>query len=68
MAEIESAHGKLSPVDQQWTAQRYIALLGATLVVALIVIYVIASLKSGDYRWFPFANDWAKHFFESSVI
>lgn len=66
MAEFESSHGKLSPVDQAWTAQRFIALLAGTVVVALIIIYFIAGVKSGDFTWNPLAHDWAKHALEAS--
>lgn len=66
MAEMESAHGKLSPVDQQWTAPKFIALLFGTLLIALTFIYIIASVKSGDYTWSPFAHDIVKHTVESS--
>ena len=59
--EQESAHGKLSTVDQAWTANRFLALFTGTLVVALIVIYVISSIKSGDFSWTPFASDLFRH-------
>lgn len=68
MAEMESAHGKLSPVDQQWTAPRFIALLFGTLVVALIIIFTIASLKHMDFSWYPFAHDLGRHTFETSTF
>jgi hypothetical protein len=68
MAEFESAHGKLSPVDQKFTAQRYIALLAVTLVVALIIIYFIAGVKRGDFSYHPFAHDWGKHALEHSTF
>ena len=67
MTEIESAHGKLTQVDQDWTGGRFIGLLFATLTVALIVIYVIASVKSGDYSNYPFGHDLVKHTFETST-
>ena len=68
MSEAESAHGKLTPVDQHWTGGRFIGLLAGTLTVALIIIYVIASVKSGDYVWQPFAHDLWKHTFETSAM
>ncbi len=66
MAKTESAHGKLAPVDQQWSAPKFIALLAGTLLAALTFIYVIASVKSGDFTWHPFAHDLVKHTVESS--
>lgn len=68
MSEIESAHGKLSPVDQAWTGSRFIGLLLVTLTIALIVIYTIASVKSGDFSWHPFAHDLERHTLESSAL
>ena len=68
MSEPESAHGKLTPVDQKWTGSRFIALLFATLGVALVVIFVIASVKSGDYSWHPFAHDLERHTLETSAM
>jgi hypothetical protein len=68
MAELESAHGKLSAVDQKYTAQRYLALLFGTLIVALIIIYFIAGVKSGDFVWNPLAHDWAQHALETSTF
>ena len=63
MTEQESAHGKLSPVDQQWTGPRFIGLLFVSLLIALAVIYFIASVKSGDYSWSPLAHDPIEHVF-----
>ena len=65
---VESAPGKLSPVDQKWTGQRFIMLLVATLTVALVAIYVTASIKSGDFSWSPLAHDFMKHTFETSTF
>lgn len=64
----ESAHGKLSPVDQQWTGNRFMALFVATLGAALVVIYVIASVRSGDFSWEPFAHDVVRHTLETSSM
>lgn len=68
MAEQESAHGKLSPVDQAWTAKRFIALLAGTLLVALAIIFTLASIRpSGvSFSWHPLAHDFEKHTFEHS--
>lgn len=68
MAEIESAHGKLSKVDQEWDANRFMMLLVATMVVALIVIYSIASYKFGDFSYNPLAHDPVEHSIPSSVL
>ncbi len=69
MAEmVESEHGKLNAVDQKYTAPRYLAMLVGTLFIALSAIYAMASLKSGDWSWQPFAHDLIKHTFESSSI
>jgi hypothetical protein len=62
----ESAHGKLSPVDQKWTGERFIGLLAVTLAVALVIIFVSASLWTMDFSWDPLAHDLEKHTFESS--
>lgn len=48
---------RLKQEDQTWTASRFVALMFVTLGAALVVIFVIASLKSGDYTWHPLAND-----------
>lgn len=68
MAEMESAHGKLSPVDQKWTAPRFLALLAGTLVVALAFLYFIASFHGDrpNFGWDPLAHDIVKHTVESS--
>lgn len=70
MAEMESAHGKLSTVDRNWTAPRFIALLGGTLLVALAFLYFIASFhhNTADFSWDPFAHDIVRHTVESSSI
>lgn len=48
---------RLKSEDEFWTAPRFVGLLFVTLSAALVVIFVIASLKSGDYSWHPLAND-----------
>ncbi|HJL20549.1 MAG TPA: hypothetical protein RMH99_33135 [Sandaracinaceae bacterium LLY-WYZ-13_1] len=68
MSETESAHGNLSKVDQQWTGPRFVGLLFGTLLVALVVIYVIASIKSGDFSYEPFAHDIVEHTLETSAM
>lgn len=70
MAETESAHGKLSTVDQKYTAPRFIAMLAGTLLVALAVIYTIASFHGGqvDFTWSPFAHDIVRHTIETGAI
>ncbi len=68
--EQESARGKLSRVDQEWNAKRFLALLAGTLLVALAIIFTIASIRpSGvDFGWSPFAHDHVKHTFETSTF
>lgn len=68
MSEVESAHGKLSPVDQKWTAGRFLMLFFGTLAVALTIIYTIASIKSGDFSYHPLAHDLVKNTIESSSL
>ncbi len=51
---------RLKQHDATWNGPRLIGLLCATLAVALTVIFVISSLKSGDYTWHPFAHDHAQ--------
>lgn len=70
MAETESAHGNLSTVDQKYTAPRFLAILVVTLLIALAVIYLIASFRPGqvDFSWSPFAHDLVKHTFETGSI
>lgn len=48
---------RLEKEDAIFDGPRFVALLFGTLAVALTVIYVISSLKSGDYTWHPFAHD-----------
>ncbi|MBX3274444.1 MAG: hypothetical protein KF729_29535 [Sandaracinaceae bacterium] len=57
MSEAESAHGKLSSVDRQWNQNRLLVLFTGTVLAALVIIYVIASLKLGDFTWNPLAHD-----------
>lgn len=69
MAAVEeSAHGKLSKVDRQWTGNRFMVLFTVTLLAALTLIYVMASVKSGDYSWNPLAHDIVKHTIETSAM
>lgn len=67
-SQTESAHGKLSPVDQQYNAQRFMLLLVVTLLASLAILFVLASLKFGDFSWNPLAHDPVKHTFESYVL
>lgn len=48
---------RLKREDEFWTTPKFVGLLFATLGTAFCVIYVISSLKSGDYTWHPLAND-----------
>lgn len=68
MSQPESAHGKLTPVDQRYTGTRFMIMLAGTLVVALVIIFVMASVKNGDFSWHPFAHDLGRHTFETSAM
>jgi len=68
MSEPESAHGKLSRIDREWTGNRFMLLFVVTLGTALCIIYTIASLKTGDFTWHPFAHDLVRHTFENSSL
>ena len=62
--ERESAHGRLTPVDVEWTGERFVLVLALTMTVALAIIYTIASLKHGDFTWNPLAHDIVRHSLE----
>lgn len=68
MAEAESAHGKLSKVDREWTSTRFMVLFWTTIVVVLIILYSIASIKTGNWSWQPFAHDVVRHTIETSQM
>lgn len=51
---------RLKADDATWDGPRLIGLLFVTLAIALAVIYFIASVRSGDYTWQPFAHDHAR--------
>ncbi|MDW8246336.1 MAG: hypothetical protein RMJ84_07150 [Sandaracinaceae bacterium] len=48
---------RLEKEDEYWNGPRFIALLFITLGIALLIIYVIASIKSGDFSWPFLAHD-----------
>jgi hypothetical protein len=60
MAETEQQRtARIAREDAEWTGPKFIALLGATLVVALGVIYTIAAYPTvsrpfWDWKWYPF--------------
>lgn len=66
MSEMESAHGKLSKVDQEFNGPKFLMLLVITLAIAFAIIYFIAGVKSGDFTYSPFAHDPIKHVLEHS--
>lgn len=68
MDEKEMARGEVSKVDQEWSGGRFVLLLAVTLGTALVIIYTIASIKTGDFSWQPFAHDHAQHAFGSSAL
>ena len=68
MSEQESAHGKLSAVDKKWQGNQFMVLFVITLGICLVIIYTIASIKSGDWSWHPFAHDIVRHTIDSSSL
>ena len=54
MAETHEA--RIAREEEEWTGPKLFGLMVVTLIVALSVIYVISSLKSGDYTWYPFGT------------
>ncbi|MFM2420042.1 MAG: hypothetical protein RL385_4765 [Pseudomonadota bacterium] len=60
MAETEEQRlARIAREDAAWTGPKFIALLGATLSVALVVIYTIAAYPTvsrpfWDWSWYPF--------------
>ncbi len=66
MSETESAHGKLAEVDQKFDGPRFMMLLVGTLVVAVSVIFLMASYKSGNFGWNPLSHEIVRHSLESS--
>lgn len=60
MAETEEQRlARIAHEEANWTGPRFMGLMGATLVVALAVIYTIASYPTEsrpywDFTWYPF--------------
>ncbi len=52
----EEIEQRLARDDAFWTGPRLVGLLAGTLAIALTVIFVISSVRSGDYTWSPIAN------------
>lgn len=48
---------RLAHEDQVWNGPRFHVLLAVTLAIAIAVIYVIASVRTGDYTWNPWGHD-----------
>ena len=48
---------RLKRDDEYWTGPRFLGLLGVTLSIAFTVIYIISSIRTGDYTWQPLANN-----------
>ncbi len=46
--------------DAFWKGPRLHVLLIVSLAIAIALIYFIASVRSGDYTWSPFAHDPAR--------
>ena len=57
MDDTKRYEDRLAKYDESWNGSRLIMLLGVSLVIALAVIYAIASVRSGDFTWDPTAND-----------
>ncbi|MCA9604957.1 MAG: hypothetical protein KC619_05160 [Myxococcales bacterium] len=69
MSEPESAHGKLSKVDREWTSTRFMVLFTATVIAALVIIYSISSLKLNEWTWSGWiAHDPVQHSLQSSQL
>ena len=69
MAETEEQRAaRIAHEEATWTGPRFVALMAATLVVALAFIFTIASYPTKsrpywDFSWYPFgttpkAEDW----------
>jgi|GEM_PF-7055047 len=62
MAETEEQRlARIAREEATWTGPKFIGLLGATLIVALTVIYTIASYPTEsrpfwDLSWYPFGT------------
>ena len=62
MAETEAQRiARIAHEEATWTGPKFIGLLAATLVVALRVIYTIASYPTEsrpfwDFAWYPFGH------------
>lgn len=48
---------RLAREDEFWNGPRLHALLAVSLAIAIAILYVIASVRSGDYSWSPLAHD-----------
>ena len=68
MAEAESAHGELSQLDKDWGSTRFLGMIVVVLGIAFTIIYTIASIKTGNWSWHPFAHDLVRHTLESSQL
>lgn len=68
MAEAESAHGKLSKVDQDFDSTRFMILFWGTIAVVLVTLYCMSSIKTGDWSYYPFAHDLLRHTLETSQM
>jgi hypothetical protein len=69
--EKESAHGKLSAVDQTWNGPRFLALIVITLSAALTILFLAASYRNPgpwDFAYHPLAHDPIKHSLQSSTM
>jgi hypothetical protein len=57
----ESHEQRIAREEEEWTGPKFLSLLAGTLVVALSVIYTIASYPTEsrpywDFSWYPFGK------------
>lgn len=57
MDDTKRYEDRLAKYDETWNGPRLHALLGITLVIAIAVIYFIASVRHGDFSYDPTAHD-----------
>jgi hypothetical protein len=74
MAETEAKRlARIAQEEATWTGPKFVALLFATLFVALVVIYTISSVPTEsrpywDFSWYPFGKTPAADDFKPSSV
>jgi hypothetical protein len=48
---------RLEKQDAFWNGPRLTYLMFASIAVAIVVLWVISSIRSGDFSWMPLAHD-----------